>query len=480
MQANVFAIFVLATYPLFVAALFAAYRPPAATGLSFLIAQMVLPPGYNLPLPFATWLGKDSIPSISCLLAALVFGRSYLRRSAPFRGIERFFLLAMAANLCTILTNEDPLRYGRAFVQGETPRDFFSESIRFAVYCWAPFYLGRVMFKTSRDLRTLARMLVLAAAIYTVPILIELRMSPQFNQWFYGYATFQVFGMAIRWGGYRPQVLMGNGIVLSMFMLTCTLMAVGSARAKARLGAIPIRPLCAFLVVMLISCKSTGSVVYALIFLPLLIFASPRRSLTAAGVLAAVVLIYPSLRFGGLLPVDKVGSLFDGLSADRAQSVSYRFNMEQGMLDLMRNRPWFGMGGYGRNFLYNPVTGKPDSVIDGAVIADLSTRGLIGFLMFFGPFVFSVLQASRRARRIQLESDRVLITALTLACAIILFDLILNATLPGIFIMMLGALNGLVPGILAEEEQRQRLPNAASNPALDPRLFEAEAFPGSP
>ena len=472
-QANLFAIFVLGAYPFFVAALFAAYRPPVATGLSFLIAEMVLPPIYNLPLPFPTWLGKDSIPALSCLLAAPLFARSSLRRSAPFRGIERFFLLAMAANLCTILTNQDPLHYGRAIVPGETPRDFFSDSMRFVVDCWAPFFLGRVMFKTSRDLRTLARMLVLGAAIYCLPILLELRLSPLFNLWLYGYGTFKEFGMAIRWGGYRPQVLMGNGIALSMFMFVCTLMAGALARAKVRLGRVPIKSLCAFLLIILVACKSTGSILYGVLFFPFVLVAKPKRILTVAGVLAAVVLIYPSLRFAGLLPVEKIGSLFSSLSADRADSLSYRFAMEQRMLDLARSRPWFGMGTYGRNFVYDPVSGRPDTVIDGEVIGTLSTRGGIGFVMFFGPYIFSVLRASRRARRIHLKADRVLVAALTLACALILFDLILNATFPAIFIMMLGALSGIVPGILAEEEEQERLESVAVDPYTRSQFFTA-------
>jgi O-antigen ligase len=268
---------------------------------------------------------------------------------------------------------------------------------------------------------------------------------------------------------------MGNGIALSVFMLTCTLMAVGLARAnpKARLRSIPVKPLCLFLVVILVMCKSTGSIIYAMFLLPFLIFARPRRILALAGVIAALVLIYPSLRFGGLLPVEKLGSLFSSLSEDRASSLSYRFDMEQRMLDLTRTRPWFGMGEYGRNFLYDPATGKPDTVIDGQVIGVLSTHGLIGFLAFFGPYVFSVLRASRRAKGIRLESDRVLVTALTLACAVILFDLILNATFPAVFIMMMGALSGIVPGIIAEEAQEQQLPGAVferfSNPRSRPR-----------
>jgi O-antigen ligase len=455
MQPNFFATFSLATYPLFVALLFATCRPAAATGLSLLIAEMVLPPGYNLPLSFPTWLGKTSIPPISALIAALLFRRSSLHNTKPFRGIESFFLLTMVFDFFTILTNFDPLHYGPTTVPGQTMRDFSSDCVRFVFDPWIAYYLGRVMFKTSRDLVTLARMMAIAAAVYTIPILIEIRMSPQFNAWFYGYATMSVFGMAIRWGGYRPQVFMGNGIVMSMFMLVCTLMTFALARAKKSLWSIPPKALCAYLVVVLILCKSTGTIVYALLCLPLLMLASPRRALLVAKVLAIFVFAYPLLRMSGLLPVEDVGHVFGSFSAERRQSLEYRFEMEQKMLALTQTRPVFGMGGYGRNFVYDPITGKSQTVPDGAVIMALSNRGIAGCLAFFAPFLFAVVKATRQARRIRTRSMRHLISALALSCGVISFDLILNATLPSIFIMMFGALNGIVPGILAEEAQHE-------------------------
>jgi len=123
------------------------------------------------------------------------------------------------------------------------------------------------------------------------------------------------------------------------------------------------------------------------------------------------------------------------------------------MLDLTRTRPWFGMGGYGRNFVYDRVTGQSLTVVDGAVIACLSSHGIVGFFGVFGPLLASVLRAARRTRRIRDRSSRILAGALSLAAAVILFDLVINSTLPPLFIMLVGAVAGVVPGIIAEERR---------------------------
>ena len=481
MNANFFATFILATYPLFVVVLFlTCRRAVVATTAALLISEMVLPPGYTLPLSSPVWLGKDVIPNISCLLCAVLFGRGALRRAKPFRGLEFFFLLAVIGDFFTVATNRDPIQYGaNVLLPGEKLTDVFSESIRLLAEAWIPFFLGRTLFRSSRDLVTLARMLAIAAIVYTLPIMIELRLSPLFNIWVYGYGTFREFNMAIRWGGYRPQVLMGNGIVMSMFMLACTVMTIALARVKKRVGRLPMVPLCIYLLVILVLCKSTGSIVYAFLLLPLLTLASPRRMLLFAAILCSFVLIYPLLRFGNVLPIEKVGSLFTSLSPDRAESLQYRFDMEQRFLDLTRTRPWFGMGGYGRNFVYDRQTGRADTVVDGAVIATLSSRGLVGFLTHFSPLVMTVILARRRGKKLRQRTNRLLLASLAVICAVILFDQIINAVQPPVFTLMLGALYGLAPGLLAEEKNETRgMPTGRAAYPHDQAV--SPGFPGPP
>jgi hypothetical protein len=450
MDPNFFATFSLAAYPLVILGLFLAYRPPTATALSLLIAEMFLPPFYSLPLSSPTWLNKWTIPPLATLLVALMFGRSYMRRSRPLRGVEWFYVVMFFGTFMTVWTNRDSLQHGPTVIQGETIGDFISEVIR-SVGVWGAFYLGRVMYKTERDLVGLCRVTALSGLVYTLPVLYEIRMSPQLQRIIYGFSAPHGFGQSVRWGGYRPSVFFGAGLTLTMFMLVCLILLVALARVKKRVGFFPTKALSIYFFAVLILCKSTGAIIYAALFVPLLVFVSARNLLRISAVLAVFFVAYPLLRFADVIPTKQIGDSFVALSPDRAQSLSFRFEMEQGMLDLTRDRPWFGWGGYGRNFVYDQTTGERITVPDGMVILTLSTRGLIGFAAYFGPFVVSVLSASRLVRKVRDRSNRILLTALTLACALMLFDLIINATLPPVFMLFLGALCGLPQGIIDEE-----------------------------
>lgn len=490
MQPNFLATFALASYPLVVLVFFVMYRPTVATALSLLVGDMFLPPGYSLPLATPTWLSKTAIPPLATLLVAWLFHRrARFRNTRALRGVELPFLLSVGAIYLTVATNHEPLHYGPVTLPGEKFSDFTSDVLRSTLVPWASFYLGRIMFRSSRDVVLLARMLVVAALVYTLPILVELRLSPQLNRWIFGYAPFLNFNQTIRWGGYRPVVFMGHGLTLSLFMLISTVMAAAMARARLTLANLPVRPLYWYLAIVLVLCKSTGSIVYALVLLPLVAFASPKRFLSLATLLALTVLLYPLLRFGDIIPTQRIAAFFTSLSPERGQSLAYRFDMEQSMMTLTQKRPWFGWGGYGRNFVYDPETGQRLTVVDGMVIAELSSRGLAGFLTGFGPYLLSILRASRRVRLIRNREVRILMAALTLCGGVIMFDLIVNATLPPMFIMMLGALNGLAPGILAEEregerqrerdDRGERTQNWAEEGSLD-NGFQARSFAGDP
>lgn len=461
MDANFFATFALATYPLVIIGLFVAYRPPLATLLTFLLSFLLLPAGYSLPLSTPTWLNRDSIAALTAFGVALVFGRSYLRRSRPLRGVEWLFVVMLVSAYFTMSTNQDVLQRGPVVLPGEKFGDFTSDAIRSVVSVWMAFFLGRVMFKTSRDLMTLCRVMALGALVYTLPALWEIRMSPQLQATIYGYGP-PSFAQSIRWGGYRPSVLVGHGLALAMIFFLCLVLLVALARARKRVAPLPTTALCVYLTVVLILCKSTGAIIYALLTLPLLTLFSPRAQLRFSALLVAIFVAYPLLRFANVIPTKEIGDAFTQLSPDRAQSLTYRFDMEQGMLDLTRLRPWFGWGGYGRNFVYDLYSGKRITVPDGWVILELSTRGLLGFFAYFGPFVAAVVRACRLVPRVRDRSNRLLLAGLTLVCAAVLFDLVINSTFPPLFVMLFGALWTLPSALIAEEQAEDEAEDEAA------------------
>jgi len=459
MQPNLFATLALVSYPIVVFVFFSRYRAPVAVTLSLLVSEMFLPPAYLLPI-WPWWLNKWTIPTLAAGLAAWTYGRSYLRSTRAFRGMESVFLLGILGNFMTYWTNRDPVQYGPVTVHPQTYKDFVSATMVLFIDPWLTFYLGRAMFRTSRDLTTLCRMLVVAMTIYTLFILFEIRMSPQLNRWIYGYQP-SGFGMTIRWGGYRPVVFFDNGLPLASFSLLCTMMALASTRAGIRISKLPMKWLCLYLVVVFVLCKSTGAIVYALILLPLILLAAPRRALTVSTVLTLFFLAYPFLRINDVIPTKSLTEFFGGVSAERAGSLSYRFDMEGGMFELARQRMWFGWGIWDRNFVHDPVTGVKLSVPDGAVVITVSIYGIVGFVAYYFTYAWTLLRAPRLIKKIRSRSDRILLSALTVNCAVILFDLILNSAFTPLFMMLFGVLSGLPKRLLAEEAAQRAASQAA-------------------
>ncbi|HEX3698260.1 MAG TPA: hypothetical protein VH374_23010 [Polyangia bacterium] len=449
MHANFLAPLFLGTFPLVMLGLFLAYRPAVAVMVSLLAAEMFLPPLYALPIS-PSWLTKWTLPPLVAGILVVIFGRSHLRRSHPLRGVEGIFLLSIVVAFMTFLTNRDPLHYGRVVLPGEDLKDLLGEVVQFFVIPWTAFFLGRILFKTSRDLKSLTRLLAISVLIYSALILIEIRTLPDLNQLVYGYQASR-FDMTLRWGGYRPTVFFKDGLPLASFVLTCTLMILAMARVHMRLAHVSIKAASFYVLVVLVICKSTGVVLYALLIVPLICLAAPRRILMVASSFVLCFLIYPVLRFSDVIPVKSIADLFAGLSRARADSLLYRFNMEQLMMDLTKHRLWWGWGGWGRNLVYDSYSGRQISIPDGAVIITLSAHGMVGLFSYYFPFAYTVLRAPKFIRRIKSRSDRLLLSALTVNCAVILFDLIVNSAFPPIYMLIFGALCGLPAGILKEE-----------------------------
>jgi hypothetical protein len=319
----------------------------------------------------------------------------------------------------------------------------------------------------------LGRMMAIAAACLILPILIDLRFSPQFNQWFYGYYPAD-FSQSVRAGGFRPQVLFDHGLTLAAFMLVCLILSVGLARAKQSIKGYPARWFCIAIGLTLVACKTMGSIVYGLIAVPLLIWASPKRVTTIASIVMLLFVSYPILRWNGIIPTKEITDFFMGVSPERAHSLKYRFDMEDGMLNLARARPWFGFGGFARLFVYDPVTGNQQSVPDGVVAMTLSGRGFVTFYAYFFPYAFAVLRARLMMKKLRKPGNKVMLASLALSCAIILFDLIINSTFFPLFMMLFGILYALPTAMLRDEAAEL----AEQEAAWDPGGFQGAALSG--
>ncbi|MDX2021253.1 MAG: hypothetical protein SF187_13515 [Deltaproteobacteria bacterium] len=443
---NFIAYAALIAWPLASLVLFAALPARVALVVCLVGGEMFLPPNFSIDLPLIPPLNKDLVASLSALLGCLMFKPRALRQKAPGGRYNWLFLLLAVGALFTTLTNGDPLQYGPVHLPGQTIHDFISDAILLLLAWWTPFYLGRKLFCHSEDLRVLLHALVVGGLIYTFFIFIEIRLSPQFNMWIYGYHQSE-FAQTVRFGAYRPKVFMRHGLNVALFILMALMASAALRRARVKVFRVGATAWTIYLAVVLLLCRSTGAVIYALAFLPLLMWARPRLQARVAMVVAIVVFAYPMLRTWDWVPVDGVISFFKSAVGDeRAQSLQFRLVNEQTLLRHAVERPWFGWGGYARSFVFDRFTGKQATVVDGFWIAVLGATGIVGFVSIFGLLLLPIIRFGRVLRTMSGE-ERYAAAGVLILSVIYVVDLIPNAGVGPYLTMMLGCLAGMHPQV---------------------------------
>ncbi len=432
------------------------WKPLKAAMIVIVGSAMFAPSHTGFDLPVLPSLSKEVLPQLMMLIAFLALRRQALK-ARMFRGPEILVLAAMFGTFMTALTNGDAITHGPRVLPGQTPYDGFVDAVEILV-AWLPaFYLGRALVRTSQDLRYLVRFFVLAGLIYCIPILIELRMSPQMHNWVYGFHQTD-FIQTMRYGGYRPKVFMRHGLNVALFMTITCLLAVIMYRSKLRLRKwwTPGRA-ALFLFVIVIFCKSTGAYFHLALVLPMVLFANGRWQTRLAMGLVVIVLGYPVLRANDLVPVQAITDwMSENVNRERAISLWFRLYTEGEILLRTRERLWFGWGGYGRPYIFDEVTGEQVSVLDGYWAIELGNRGLWGFFCVFGMVCWPVVTAVRKLRQIESPVDRRIVAGVALLSILYVFDWLPNSSVAPELTFMVGALAGAVPGILEEQRRAKR------------------------
>jgi O-antigen ligase len=226
----------------------------------------------------------------------------------------------------------------------------------------------------------------------------------------------------------------------------------------------------AALFIVLVLQTGAASIIYATFALLMMRFTETRTQMRVALVLALIVALYPSTRAAGTFPTDDLLDISASFSAERMQSLEFRFDNEDALLERALRRPQFGWGSFGRERVHDPETGDDLSVQDGRWIIWMGKRGQVGFALFFALMLAPVLKAVRVAPKIASRPERVLVSAFCMMVIIQVVDMLPNAGIASLPIFMTGALYGLlqvVPGeVLArrkaerERKMKQRAPEA--------------------
>ena len=460
----------VAWVPISLALFLALGRPLPAACLTILGALLFLPKQRGFDLPLVPTLDAFRIGLLSAFGFTIALYGNQLRLR---RGIEAFLVLPVMIVLgpvLTIATNRDPLSYGPLTLPALTTHDMISICLQQAIDYGVPFCLGLLLFRRARDLRFIMVCLVAAGFVYSFFIGIELRLSPQFHNWVYGYHQHQ-FLQTVRDSGFRPMVFMTHGLELAGFLLAVCIAAWSLWRARVRVRGVSMLPVAGYLSIVLVACKSLAAAAYGLFVLPLTALAGARAQVRVAALLAALVMTYPALRAADLMPVETMVGLAKRVSEERASSLQFRLVNEQLLLAKARERLLFGWGTWGRNRVYDENSGEDIAVTDGAWIIELGRFGLVGFLGKFGLLAVPIFAAQRRLRRLRSATNRTLLGGFALILAVSLVDLLPNSFLTPITIFLSGGLAALTRGLVAEEraalrgeERRRRDAGSAVDP----------------
>lgn len=450
--ANWFSYIALLAWPL--VALFLYSRRPfaEATAWTVLGALLFLPSRVAIKLEMIPAIDKNSIASFSVLTGCVLFAP---RVKLPVEATKVVAILAgiyVVSPVITSLLNNDVITAGFRIVPGVGYYDGVSALLSQSIF-FIPFFVGVRALVQAEDTESLLRVSVLAALIYSAPMLFEIRMAPVLSQWVYGVSS--ASSVEMRYGGFRPVVFMINGLAAAFFLSTAILAAVAFWRAKVRVVTTAASGITAYLGVVLVLCKSAGALVYAIIFGLLIRWSSPRIQMRLAVVLSAIAIAYPILRMSDLVPTTQLLSIAADVNSERSASLGVRFEQEGQLLSHASERFWFGWGRYGRSRLYDDY-GKDISITDGQWIVTFGQFGIFGFIAQFGLLTLPVFAASRVLKVVRSQREAIFLSCFALTVALIAIEQVPNASISSWSWLLAGSLLGRCSMIRARAANGRR------------------------
>lgn len=412
---------------------------------------MFLPVRTAIDLPMIPPLGKESIPAI----AAFIGCRFIARKRIPILGqsglVRWLLLLYIVGPFVTAELNGDSIFIGGRRLPPITHYDALSVMVNQLIFIM-PFLLGRQLFRTYEDHLLMFRVLIIAGLFYSLLMLIEVRFSPQLHRWIYGYFPHN-FRQQMRYGGFRPVVFMGHGLLVSFFAVITVISASIFWQLKIKVRRFSPTGVTYYFLLLLLLCKSIGSILYGFGAFLLIKIASFKTQLHVARILVLLALLYPTLSIVNLFPHQTLMN-WASMDAERAESLGTRFDNEHQLLDHARKRFFFGWGGWGRNLIHDEETGENTSITDGRWIITFGTSGCLGFVAEFGLIAMSVFRAMTSFKRINTEKEKGLLSAHALLVGVIMMDQLPNASLAPWLWLLTGILLGRAEAILETSGKR--------------------------
>ncbi len=490
---NAFAHLVFYSWPLVVYVIFRKQALVPALIWSVFAGYMLLPGRIGLELPLLPTIGKDQMVTISA--AVMCYVKLMMDRTTPAWDMSAtdgrsgsavpcppkdamgramvwtLILIVLTTPLITVLGNSEPIIAGPTYIPGLRLYDALS-MIAGSLFTLLPFVLGWRFLNTAQSHVIFLKVMCCMLVVYSIPALWEIRMSPHLNIQIYGFRP-SAFVQHVRAGGYRPLVFLNHGLMLGLLLAMAILAAAvlwRHFREEAKKSGIWILCICWLSLTLFLS-KNLGASIITVALLPVVMLMKVRGQMLVAAILSGVVLIYPMLRGAGYIPVYAVHDYIEERNPERAQSFKFRLDHEETLLEKANEKPVLGWGSWGRNMVYDEVTGENLSVTDGTWIIIIGVFGWVGYIGYFGLLTVPLILLALRRRRLEIP---VATSGLGLILAANLFDLIPNSGLSPMTWLTAGSMMGY----FATAIQTARHPQTARTDA--PRAEVAERAPDDP
>lgn len=454
---NFLALAVLIVWPVFAFAFVDKKNLPRSICLLVIVPFLFLPSAVGFDFPGLPPVDKVAISCIALTVILFIFGEGRFKIIPRDAVCLALFILLIAGDVMTALANGDPIYVGEKYIKGLELYDIATSVFR-KFFSFIPFVAGFYFFNKTKSHKDFLKILFSIGLFYAFLMLIEVRLSPQLHIWVYGFFPHN-FAQQLRGGGFRPVVFLSHGLVAAFLAMTLTVVAAalwrhaGSVLAtnveRARRTSFAISLV--YFVVVLILCKSFGSLIFAILLVPIIIFTSKKMQISVAMGLIIIAITYPILRGIDLIPLGDILNTVRSISVERAESLEFRIINEERMLKHALERPIFGWGAWGRNEVYDTETGMDITVVDGYWIIVIGASGWVGYIALFGLLGYPVVALWRRMRRFGDDTVSYPTCALALLLAINMIEMLPNSTLPPWTWLIAGALMGYAKTKPSEE-----------------------------
>ncbi len=443
---NLLAYLVLFIWPIVAIILFRLLPLQKALVWTLIGGYLLLPSETSIKFPMLPAIDKMLVTNVPALILCLLMGKEQPPTTDAMARLGRIILMwlvvmVLVSPVLSALNNTAPIIDGKTFLPGLRIFDAWG-MISLSLVSMIPFWLGLRYLNTRDGHRIVLEALVLGGLAYSLPILFEVRFSPQLHTWVYGFFPHS-FVQHIRDGGFRPVVFLSHGLLIGIYLCVSVIAAMSLYRESRRNGTPAMIWLLAsiWLLLVLTYSKNLGAMMIAVV-LSAAVFLLGRRALLIIGLfVATVVMTYPILRGAGWIPVDAAVTFVESISEERANSLRFRLTNEDALLARANEKPLTGWGTWGRNLIHDPETGEMISTVDGIWVLLIGVFGWIGYIGRFGLLTVPILLFALRRK---LAGDSFLPFGLIIALSATLIDLLPNSGLVSYVWLMAGSVAGHV------------------------------------